>query len=169
MKNVRIILPLVGAATVVAAAVVGFIASAMWALIVAAVGVLASLMILGWILIKTLQTVSQRLAGIIKQLARVSAVVETSAGDQKQISRTVEGGSTVMTGDMRRVLEDLTLASRSLTVPQAHFDQLLRTVSANTVRTEAALNDTLDEMRTIVSGTDPDPVEASCSMQEPVR
>lgn len=51
--------------------------------------------------------------------------------------------------EVRRALEDLSLASRSLTVPQAHFDQLLRTISANTVRTEAALVDAVEEFKTI--------------------
>lgn len=74
-----------------------------------------------------------------------------------------------MSGEMRRVLEDLTLASRSLTVPQAHFEQLLRSVSANTMRTEAALDDTLDEVRVIVNGADSGRAENVSTSQESVR
>lgn len=169
MRNVRIILPLVAVATVVATAGVGLLGNAVWAVIVATAGILTSLMILGWILVKTLQTVTQRLAGLIKQLARVSALVEASAGDVKQVHRYAGNDSSKMTGDMRRTLEELTLASRSLTVPQAHFDQLLRSVSANTVRTEAALNDTLDEVRIIVNGVNPDRAEYLTASQETVR
>lgn len=169
MKNVRIILPLTAVATVVATAGVGLLANAVWAVIVAAAGILASLMIVGWTLVKTLQTVTQRLAGLIKQLGRLSAVVEASSGDVKQVRRQVGGDASRMTGDMRRALEELTLASRSLSVPQAHFDQLLRSVSANTVRTEAALNDTLDEVRIIVNGVNPDRTEYVTASQGSVR
>lgn len=169
MKNVRIILPLAAVATVVATAGVGLLANAVWAVIVATAGILASLMILGWALVKTLQTVTQRLAGLIKQLAQVSAVVEASSADVVQVRRQVGSDSSKMTGDVRRTLEELTLASRSLTVPQAHFDQLLRSVSANTVRTEAALNDTLDEVRIIVNGVNPERTEYVTASQGSVR
>src|SRR5699024_1730196 len=140
----------------IATAGAGLLMNAVWAVIVATVGILASLMILGWTLAKTLQIVTQRLAGLFKQLARVSAVAETSARDITQVRRQVGNDSSKMSGEMRRVLEDLTLASRSLTVPQAHFEQLLRSVSANTMRTEAALSDALDEVRVIVNGADSD-------------
>ncbi|MGO1736748.1 MAG: hypothetical protein ACTHZ9_10570 [Leucobacter sp.] len=156
-------------ATVVATAGAGLLVDAVWAVIIATVGILASLMILGWILVKTLQTVTQRQAGLIKQQARASAVLEASARDLTQVRRLVEGDSSKMTGEMRRVLEDLALASRSLTVPQAHFEQLLRSVSANTVRTEAALNDTLDEVRIIVNGVDSGRAEYMTSSEESVR
>lgn len=169
MKNVRIILPLAAVATVVATAGVGLLANAVWAVIVATAGILASLMILGWALVKTLQTMTQRLAGLIKQLAQVSAVVEASSADVVQVRRQVGSDSSKMTGDVRRTLEELTLASRSLTVPQAHFDQLLRSVSANTVRTEAALNDTLDEVRIIVNGVNPERTEYVTASQGSVR
>lgn len=169
MKNVRIVLPLAAVVTVIATAGVGLLVDAVWAVIVATVGVLASLMILGWILVKTLQTVTQRLAGLIKQLARVSAVAEASARDVTQVRLQVGKDSSKMSGEMRRVLEDLTLASRSLTVPQAHFEQLLRSVSANTMRTEAALDDTLDEVRVIVNGADSGRAENVSTSQESVR
>lgn len=169
MKNVRIILPLAAVATVVATAGVGLLVNAVGAVIVATAGILGSLMILGWTLVKTLQTVTQRLAGLINQLARVSAVVEATSGDVKQVRRQVGSDSSKITGDVRRTLEELTLASRSLTVPQAHFDQLLRSVSANTVRTEAALNDTLDEVRVIVNGVNPERTEYVTASQGPVR
>lgn len=151
MKNIRIVFPVIAAATVAATAAAGLYANATGAVVVAAAGVLASLMVLGWTLVKTLQTVSQRLSGLIKQTARVSVSLEKSAADLNELRRAAPAGSSQMTGAMQRALEDLTLASRSLTVPQAHFDQLLRSVSANTVRTEAALNDTLDEVRTVVN------------------
>ena len=169
MKNVRIILPLAAVATVVATAGVGLLANAVWAVIVATAGILASLMILGWALVKTLQTMTQRLAGLIKQLAQVSAVVEASSADVVQVRRQVGSDSSKMTGDVRRTLEELTLASRSLTVPQAHFDQLLRSVSANTVRTEAALIETLDEVRIIVNGVNPERTEYVTASQGSVR
>ena len=169
MKNVRIILPLAAVATVVATAGVGLLVNAVWAVIVATAGILVSLMILGWTLVKTLQTVTQRLAGLIKQLARVSAVIDASSGDVKQVRQQLGSDSSKMTGDVRRTLEELTLASRSLTVPQAHFDQLLRSVSANTVRTEAALNDTLDEVRIIVNGVNPERTEYVTASQGCVR
>lgn len=142
--------------TVIATAGVGLLVDAVWALIVSTAGILSSLMLLGWILVKTLQTVTQRLSGLIKQLARVAAVAEASASDVEQVRRQVGGDSSKMKGEVQRALEDLTLASRSLTVPQAHFEQLLRAVSANTMRTEAALNDTLDEVRLIVNGAESD-------------
>lgn len=166
MKNVRIILPLAAVVTVIATAGAGLLVNAVWAVIVATAGILASLMILGWILVKTLQTVTQRLAGLIKQLARASAVAEASARDVAHVRLQVGNDSSEMSGEMRRVLEDLTLASRSLTVPQAHFEQLLRSVSANTMRTEAALNDTLDEVRVIVNGTDSCRAENVSASQE---
>lgn len=169
MKNVRIVLPLVAGATVIATAGAGLFVDAVWAVIVATAGILASLMILGWILVKTLQTVTQRLAGLIKQLARVSAVAEASARDVTQVRQQGGSDSSKMTGEMRRVLEDLTLASRSLTVPQAHFEQLLRSVSANTMRTEAALNDTLDEVRVIVNGANHDRSEHMDESQESLQ
>lgn len=169
MRNVRIILPLVAVMAVVATATVSLLVNAIWAVIVATAGILTSLMILGWVLVKTLQTVTQRLSGLSKQLARVSSVMEASASDVKPVSQHTGSDSSRMTEEMRRVLEDLTLASRSLTVPQAHFEQLLRSVSANTVRTEAALNDTLDEVRIIVNGVDSDRAEFSTTSQETVR
>ena len=168
MKNVRVVLPLAAVVTVIATAGVGLLVDAVWAVIVATVGVLASLMILGWILVKTLQTATQRLAGLINQLARVSAVAEASASDVAQMRLQVGNDSSKMSGEMRRVLEDLTLASRSLTVPQAHFEQLLRSVSANTMRTEAALNDTLDEVRVIVNGAASGRAENLSTSQESV-
>lgn len=169
MKNVRIVLPLVAVVTVIVTAGVGLVVNLAWAVVVATAGILASLMLLGLILVKTLQTVTQRLSGLIKQLARISAVADASARDVKNVSLEVGNSSSSMTGEMRRALEDLTLASRSLTVPQAHFEQLLRSVSANTARTEAALNDTLDEVRIIVNGVDSDESDHSTSSQGSAR
>jgi len=169
VKNVRIILPLAAAVTIIATAGVGLLVHAVWAVVVASAGILVCLMILGWSIVKTLQTVTQRLAGLIKQLARLSAVAEASASDIKLVRQQVGDDSSRTTSEMRRVLEDLTLASRSMTVPQAHFEQLLRTVSANTMRTEAALTDTLEEVRVIVKGVDPYSSAYSAPSQDSVR
>lgn len=169
MKNVRIVFPLIAVATVAATAAAGLLANAAWAIIVATAGVLTSLMVLGWILVKTLQTVAQRLSGLIKQTARVSASLEKSTSDVNEMRRASWGSSSPLAGDIQLALEDLTLASRSLTVPQAHFDQLLRSVSANTVRTESALNDTLDELRIIVNEANPNVADVRSSNSESVR
>lgn len=169
MKNIRIVFPLIAVATVAATAAAGLFANAAWAVIVATAGILTSLMTIGWIVVKTLQTVAQRLSGLIKQTARVSASLEKSTSDVDEMHRDARGGSSQMAGEMQRALEDLTLASRSLTVPQAHFDQLLRSVSANTVRTESALNDTLDEVRTIMNGVNSNGSDVTSSGSESVR
>lgn len=147
MKNIRIILPMVALGTVAATVVGALLGGAVWALVVATAGILSSLMLLGWVLVKTLQTVMQRQTGLIRVIERLSADTGRANRRVQQIQAQVTTASPQLTREMQRVMEDLRLASRSLTVPQAHFDQLLRSVSANTVRTEAAIDDALSELR----------------------
>lgn len=147
VKFVRYILIAVASGTVILTVVAGLLFGTLWAVIIATVGILIVIMTVGYIQIKTLQTVTQRLAGIQKQNERSAASL---AAVQAVTNKYPAGGTIKLPKEVQRAFEDLTLASRSLTVPQMHFDQLLRTISANTIRTESALNDTVDELRDIV-------------------
>ena len=139
----------VATGTTILTAVAGLTFGTVWAVIVATVGILIVILTVGYIQIKTLQTVTQRLAGIQKQNERSSSSL---AAIQSVVNKYPAGGTIKLPKEVHRAFEDLTLASRSLTVPQMHFDQLLRTISANTSRTESALNDTVDQLREIVAG-----------------
>lgn len=147
MKFVRYILMAVATGTAILTAVAGLAFGAVWAVIVATVGILVVILTIGYIQVKTLQTVTQRLAGIQKQNERGATSL---AAIQTVINKYPAGGAIKLPKEVHRAFEDLTLASRSLTVPQMHFDQLLRTISANTIRTESALADTVDELRSMV-------------------
>lgn len=152
----------VATGTAILTAVAGLAFGAVWAVIVATVGILVVILTIGYILIKTLQTVTQRLAGIQKQNERGA---KSLAAIQAVVNKYPAGGAIKLPKEVHRAFEDLTLASRSLTVPQMHFDQLLRTISANTVRTESALNDTVNDLREIVAKNVVDATEEELGAQ----
>lgn len=147
MKNFRFVIVAAGAATVILTVVLGLLVGAVWAVIAAASGIIVVVSAIGYVQMKTLQTVTQRLAGIQKQNERLTNTLQSV---HTIVSKYPAGGSIKLPREVLRAFEDLTLASRSLTVPQVHFDQLLRTISANTVRTEAALSDVVADVREIV-------------------
>lgn len=144
MKRAKLLIAAIAAVTIVATAAVGLLVSETWAIIVAVAGLMAALVATAYVTIKSVQLVLQRVAGLQKQQERLIVA-------QRALHAAVGQGTSNATeirlpAETKRALEELTLASRSLTVPQAHFDQLLRTISANTSRTEAALDDAVAEM-----------------------
>ncbi|WP_392508042.1 hypothetical protein ACF3NT_14900 [Naumannella halotolerans] len=152
MKKVRIVLLALAAVTVVATAVLGLTVGAAWAVIAAAAGIVAVVLTVGYVQTKTTQLATQRLTGVQKQNERILASLQSIQQSTRGLSvGTGAAGwneqAPPLPKEVQRAFEDLSLASRSLTVPQVHFDQLLRTISANTVRTEAALNDAVEEIR----------------------
>ncbi|TDT29958.1 hypothetical protein [Naumannella halotolerans] len=173
MKNVRIILLAVALATVAATAVLGITLGATWAVIVAAAGIVVVVLLVGYVQTKTTQLATQRLAGLQKQNERILTnmqIIQASVQAARIASKTAEtrvaelgnDQSAPLPREVQRAFEDLSLASRSLTVPQVHFDQLLRTISANTVRTESALNDAVEEIRLLGrDGSAPTPQESN--------
>lgn len=112
-----------------------------WAVVAGTIGLLVALVVATYILLKSIQTALQRLSGIAnRQTTMQQALLELSSVVKSQKSVGNAEGQVELSFEARRAIEDLQLASRSLTVPQAHFEQLLRTISANTVRTETALD-----------------------------
>lgn len=141
MKSARLLL---GAVSIFVAAVtvaVMLLWGSGWAVVSGTIGLLVALVTATYVLLKSIQTALQRLSGIAN---RQAAMRET----QVEIHTVVKGRTNLensesqiaLSAEARKAIEDLQLASRSLTVPQAHFDQLLRTISANTIRTETALD-----------------------------
>lgn len=60
-----------------------------------------------------------------------------------------------LTEEVQRTLKDLSLTARSITAPQAHFEQLMLTESANGRRTGAALDDAVaQESVEVLNGRD---------------
>lgn len=145
VKNIRIILGVVAVVTAIATVIVAGVFTITWAIGVATIGILSTVLLQGYAQMKTLQVVNQRLSGLQKQSDRTATALERLG------SENYDDGSFKIPRQVRDAFEDLTLASRSLTVPQVHFDQLLRTISANTIRTEAALDDAMDEMTEVVN------------------
>lgn len=148
MRNARYILAAIVTATVVATTVVGLTFGVIWAIVASVAGMLGSLVAATYLVVRSLQSVLQRLSGVIKQQERIvlrQERLEELHGDLREHVKS--GGLAVVPPEVRRACEDLTLASRSLTVPQAHFDQLLRTIAANTVRTEAAVDDAVAALK----------------------
>lgn len=149
MKNVRFLLLAVAAATVVVTALVGLAFGAIWAVTVAVAGLICVVLGSAYVQTKTLQTATQRLAGLQKQNKQAAVALQTLLAAPRP---DVDTTTVTLSPEVRQAFNDLTLASRALTVPQAHFDQLLRTISANTVRTEMALGEALDEIRLLSPG-----------------
>lgn len=170
MKHVKFILPAIAAVTVIATAVTAHTVEVGWAIVVATVGIMLALMTVGYSITKSLQVILRRQAGLLKQSAWTADSVERSTKAATRVEARVLAGDLEMRvnlpPEVRRAYEDLTLASRSFTVPQAHFDQLLRTISANTVRTESALNNTVEELRTAVRSSQAELLPKTESAQE---
>ena len=119
---------------------VGLLAEGPWALAAAATMLAVTVVAATLLISRQVGVANQRLAGLIK-MARGQDV------RLQRIERLVDGQIDVnytVPAEVRRAHEDLVLASRSLTVPQAHFDQLLRTISANAARTEDAIDGLAD-------------------------
>ena len=152
MGNVRVLL---GGVVVFAAAItvaVMLLWGSGWAVVAGTIGLLATLVVATYILLKSIQTALQRLSGIANRQATMQQTqLELHSVVKSQRTVANAEGQVALSLEARRAIEDLQLASRSLTVPQAHFEQLLRTISANTVRTETALDQAtevlLDELR----------------------
>lgn len=145
MKNAKMLIAVIAGVTIIATVLAGLLLDSTWAIIVGTAGVLAEVLVTAYFIIKSVQLLLQRVSGLQRQQERIAATqnainvaIAKGAGHTQEIK---------LPPQVSRALEDLTLASRSLTVPQAHFDQLLRTISANTQRTEAALADTVEELR----------------------
>ena len=141
MGNVRVLL---GSVVVFVAAVtigVMLLWGSGWAVVAGTVGLLVALVVTTYILLKSIQTALQRLSGIANRQATMRQTqLELHSVVKSQNTVGNPEGQIALSLEARRAIEDLQLASRSLTVPQAHFEQLLRTISANTVRTETALD-----------------------------
>ncbi|SMX98930.1 hypothetical protein BI49514_03037 [Brevibacterium iodinum ATCC 49514] len=141
MRNVRVLL---GGVAVFATAItvsVMLLWGSGWAVVAGTIGVLATLLVATYIVLKSIQTALQRLSGIAnRQSTMQQTQLELHSVVKSQNSLDNPEGQVALSLEARRAIEDLQLASRSLTVPQAHFEQLLRTISANTVRTETALD-----------------------------
>lgn len=141
MGNVRVLL---GSVVVFVAAVtigVMLLWGSGWAVVAGTVGLLVALVVTTYILLKSIQTALQRLSGIAnRQAAMQQTQLELHSVVKSQKTAASSEGQVALSLEARRAIEDLQLASRSLTVPQAHFEQLLRTISANTIRTETALD-----------------------------
>lgn len=152
MKNVRLILLALAAVTVIATVVLGLLLGTVWALGVAVTGLIGLMLGTSYVQTRTLQIATQRLAGLQKQNDRTAAALQALMAERaSDISTT----AVTLSPEVRRAFNELTLASQALTVPQAHFDQLLRTISANTIRTEAALSDAVEEIRMTASARGP--------------
>lgn len=141
MRNVRVLLgSVVVFATAITVAVM-LVWGSGWAVVAGTIGLLGALVAATYILLKSIQTALQRLSGIANRQATMQQTqLELSSVVKSQKSVGNAEGQVALSLEARRAIEDLQLASRSLTVPQAHFEQLLRTISANTVRTETALD-----------------------------
>lgn len=141
MGNVRVLL---GGVVLFAAAItvaVMLLWGSGWAVVAGSIGLLVALTVATYVLLKSIQTALQRLSGIANRQATMQQrqlELHSAVRNQKTVDNSE--GQVALTLEARRAIEDLQLASRSLTVPQAHFEQLLRTISANTVRTETALD-----------------------------
>lgn len=148
MSNARYVVGLLVVLAVVCTVAAGMVAGPLWATIVSTVGVLCVLGTSIYLVITSIQTVMQRQAGSLRQHERMQKQIEETRtlvsrlADDVQALRARDG----LSAEMQRTLQDLSLMARSVTVPQAHFEQLLRTVSANTRRTEAALDDAVAQL-----------------------
>ncbi|WP_152345668.1 hypothetical protein [Brevibacterium sp. CFH 10365] len=157
MRNVRVLL---GGVVVFVAAItiaVMLLWGSGWAVVAGTIGLLVALVVATYILLKSIQTALQRLSGIANRQATMQqSQLELHSVVKSQKIIDSSEGQVALSLDARRAIEDLQLASRSLTVPQAHFEQLLRTISANTVRNETALDQAtevlLNELRRSRSG-----------------
>lgn len=141
MRNVRLLLGGIAVFATAGTIVVMLLWGSGWAVIAGTAGLLAALVTATYILMKSIQTALQRLTGIAHRQATMKQTqleLNTVLNSQKNLDSS--DTQIALSREARKAIEDLQLASRSLTVPQAHFDQLLRTISANTVRTETALD-----------------------------
>ena len=121
----------------------GLLSNTEWQLSVASLLLAACVVVTGMMVSRAVATSNQRLSGLIKLVREQNArlvKVESLVDSQINVTYTVPP-------EVKRAHEDLVLASRSLTVPQAHFDQLLRTISANTVRTETAIDELSEQLQ----------------------
>lgn len=121
----------------------GLLSNTEWQLSVASLLLAACVVVTGMMVNRAVATSNQRLSGLIKLVREQNArlvKVESLVDSQINVTYTVPP-------EVQRAHEDLVLASRSLTVPQAHFDQLLRTISANTVRTETAIDELSEQLQ----------------------
>lgn len=156
MSNARYVIGSLVILAVICTATAGVFAGPMWATVVSTIGLLGVFGTSTYIVLTSIQTVLQRQSGALKQQERIQARVDEThrvisrLSDDVQQLKARDGG---VSAEMQRTLQDLSLAARSTTVPQAHFDQLLRTVSANTIRTEAALDEAVSRLSAEVSRT----------------
>lgn len=148
MKHTRELLTVAATFTVAFTAISAWVLDPAWTVVVACIGGLSTILLATFIVLRSVQTALQRLTGIIRQQDRILEHQNKLERDLKaSISGHGVGDNARLSSEARSAIEEIRLASRSITVPQAHFDQLLRTISANTVRTEAALDDAVEAMR----------------------
>lgn len=147
MKYFRLVVLAIAVATVGCTALLCFVVGIEWAVLSFAVGIVVLLSVTSFVQVKTLQLIAQRVAGIQRQNARITERVESTFGSSKEASFADVTG---LDKRLDKAAENLTLATRSLTVPQAHFDQLLRTISANTRRNELAIDQAVVQIRTVI-------------------
>src|SRR5699024_9140176 len=141
MGNVRVLLGGVVVFTTATTVAVMLLWGSGWAVVAVTIGLLVALVVATYILLKSIQTALQRLSGIAnRQSTMQQSQLELQSVVKSQKTVDNSEGQVALSLEARKAIEDLQLASRSLTVPQAHFEQLLRTISANTVRTETALD-----------------------------
>lgn len=129
--------------------VTGRFATAPWQIAVATLGLGALGAVLTFGAMQQVATANQRLTGLIKLTREVDARVRDHGARLTRLEAASLGRIDVnytVPPDVRRAHEELVLASRALTVPQEHFDQLLRTIAANATRTEDALDHLADQL-----------------------